>query len=337
MNKEQKQEDKKNKWIEDMKQEDFLSSIDISSTHIPFDPNIGHSPRDILRDLYDLFFRRRIYQFIYKNYFQELPYKYDYVLPAKGFSNKARINWLNRYKKIKDSRLLIIGVGNGYGIPMWLRYQPKEIIGNDVLNYDIAFKIVQNESKSILDIPIKLIQKDIEDLNTNEVGTFDIIASEAVFEHVRNMEAVAEKCYRLLNSNGVMYASYGGPLWYTWGGDHFSGRDNLNNGFNHLLLEKNEYWEYFKINIKPTFESELKAGAGGILVKLDLFSKLNSSQYLEIFQKVGFTVKKLILEFCPVAEKVLKNEEIRDKLFKIHPDLTIDDFKCKTHIVLLEK
>ena len=42
MNKEQKQEDKMNKWIEDMTQEDFLSSIDISSTHIPFDPNIGH-------------------------------------------------------------------------------------------------------------------------------------------------------------------------------------------------------------------------------------------------------------------------------------------------------
>ena len=50
-----------NKWIEDTTQEDFLYSVDISSTHIPFDPNIGHSPRDILRDLYDLFFRRRIY------------------------------------------------------------------------------------------------------------------------------------------------------------------------------------------------------------------------------------------------------------------------------------
>ena len=99
--------------------------------------------------MYDLFFRRRIYQFIYKNYFQELPYKYDYVLPAKGFSNKARINWLNRYKKIKDSRILIIGVGNGYGIPMWLRYQPKEIVGNDILNYEKAFEVVRKESKSI--------------------------------------------------------------------------------------------------------------------------------------------------------------------------------------------
>ncbi len=327
----------KKHWIEDTKQEDFFSSIDISSTHIPFDPNIGHSPREIVRDFYDLFFRRRIYQFIYKNYFKNLPYKYDYALPAKGFSNKARINWLNRHKKIKDSRVLIIGVGNGYGIPMWLRYQPKEIVGNDILNYEKAFEVVRKESKSIIDIPIKLFQRDIEDLNAHEIGTFDIIASEAVFEHVRNVEHVAEKCYRLLNTNGVMYASYGGPLWYTWGGDHFSGRENKNNGFNHLLLEQKEYWEYVKANVKPTFETELKAGAGGILVKLDLFSKLNSPQYLEIFQKVGFTVKKLILEFCPTAAEVLKNKEIRDRLIAGHPDCTEDDFKCRAHIILLEK
>ena len=332
-----KKEVMENEWIDSLTQEDFYNGYDMSEKDRTYDLNFGNSLRDKLRDFYDLLFRRTLYQVIYKNYFKQLPHEYNYALPSKGFSSKARIKWLNKYKKIKGAKVLNIGVGNGFDIPIWLRYNPKEFTGNDILIYGDSHEIVKRESKAISDTKINLYQKDILDLKVDEVGTFDIIASAAVFEHCQDMEKVAYKCFDLLKPNGMMYASYGGPLWYTYGGDHFSGRDNPKNGFNHLLLGKKEYWEYVKANVELTVDSELKAGGGGILVKLDLFSKLSSNEYLEIFKRVGFTVKKLILESCPIAAELIKDKKIRDALLEKYPNLNEDDFKCRTHIILLEK
>jgi len=240
-------------------------------------------------------------------------------------SGTARLLGNQNKKRITIAKL---GDGTPIGLASLLRAEACE-------------EVNASEDLTVLSIPDKIIidlyQKDILDLEVDEVGTFDIIASAAVFEHCQDMEKVAYKCFDLLKPNGMMYASYGGPLWYTYGGDHFSGRDNPKNGFNHLLLGKKEYWEYVKANVELTVDSELKAGGGGILVKLDLFSKLSSNEYLELFKRVGFTVKELILEYCPMAVELMKDKKIREALLQKYPNLNEDDFKCKTHIILLEK
>ena len=85
-----KKEVMENEWIDSLTQEDFYNGYDMSEKDRTYDLNFGNSLRDKLRDLYDLLFRRRLYQVIYKNYFKQLPHEYSYVLPSKGFSLKAR-------------------------------------------------------------------------------------------------------------------------------------------------------------------------------------------------------------------------------------------------------
>ena len=135
-----------------------------------------------------------------------------------------------------------------------------------------------------------------------------------------------------------MYASYGGPMWLTYGGDHFSGRDNKKNGFNHLLLSKKKYEAYFNKNA-GTLNYELnEGGGGGILVQEDLFSKLNANQYIEILKKNKFKLIKTYVEYCPIGYELLKkNLRLRERLVKKNSSLPVENYYLKTHIVYLKK
>jgi hypothetical protein len=135
-----------------------------------------------------------------------------------------------------------------------------------------------------------------------------------------------------------MYASYGGPMWYTYGGDHFSGRDDKINGFNHIILDKKKYDKYFNKNL-GTLDYELnEGGGGGVLVHEDLFSKLTGNQYMKIFKKNNFKSLSTVVEFCPIGFNLIKNNEtIKNKLIKKKLPVYLEDFYLKTHIVYLKK
>ena len=177
---------------------------------------------------------------------------------------------------------------------------------------------------------------DIESLD--QTLKFDIIISEAVFEHCKNFKKVSEVLSKVLNDDGVLYSSYGGPLWYTYGGDHFSGRDDINNGYNHLLLNKDDYQNYFKNNCRDLKYELNEGGGGGVLVENDLFSKLSGNEYIDIFKKSGFKFLETIVELDPVAYKLLKrNKELKNQLLSENFKVNFEDFYLKTHIVYLNK
>ena len=213
----------------------------------------------------------------------------------------------------------------------------QSIYGSDVLNYARSW---ENINKFIIKQNIKTEVKfdmiDIVDLDPSL--KFDIIISEAVFEHCKDFKAVAKVLSSVLKKDGVLYSSYGGPMWYTCGGDHFSGRDKIENGYNHLLLNKGDYQEYFNKNVR-NLEYELnEGGGGGILVENDLFSKLSGNEYMKIFDDEGFESLETIVEFDPVALKLLKDSpEIKKKLISLSLPVNFEDFYLKTHIVYLKK
>ena len=110
-----------------------------------------------------------------------------------------------------------------------------------------------------------------------------------------------------------MYASYGGPMWFTYNGDHFSGRDHVKNGYNHLILEKKDYQDYVDQNI-GSFNYELnQGGGGGILVENDLFSKLLANEYFEIFKENNFYSECTYVEYCPIGYRLMKKDLILKK------------------------
>ena len=276
-----------------------------------------------VRDAYDFFIRRTFYKYFYKNFFTHQTYKIDIVLPSKGFSDEARKNKLNKIKDIKNKSILLIGCGNGFDILNWIKFNPKSILAIDILNYEASWKkvkkYIQKKSKNI-----ELEFKQIDILKLNSSSKFDFIVSDAVFEHLKDFKKVISFCKKILKKNGIIYASYG-PLWYNYGGDHFSGRDKVENGFNHILLNKKKYNEYYKNNVgNLDYEINYK-GSGGLLVKKNLFSKLLPNEYMKFYKKNDFQSLFTAVEFCPIGYKLIKkNLIIRKKLIRKYPSIDIE-------------
>jgi len=292
--------------------------------------------RDKLRDLYDAFLRRKFYQFFLKNFFINQNYNINLVLPSKGFSQLARKKKLNEISKIKNKDIICLGCGNGYDLLDWLKFKPKSITGVDILNYSKSWKQIKNYlDKNKIQTKITFIQKDI--LRIDNSRKFDFIVSDAVFEHLKDFQKIIKKCNYLLKSDGVMYASYG-PLWYNLGGDHFSSRNNIKEGFNHLLLKKNEYLNFFKKNVSNLTDEIKLHGSAGIFVKKNLFSKLTGTEYMETYSKNNFYSKYTVVEYCPDAfQLVNKDNTLKKKLLKITKFKDLENFYLKAQVVYLKK
>lgn len=315
----------------------FTNLKDISARHINFSEISSYSFRNKIRDFYDKIIRRPYYAKFFKNFFKNQNYKIDLVLPSKGFSTFSRREMLNHYSKIKNKTILNIGCGNAFDYHLWFKFKPKKIVGVDVLNYKNAWLQVKNFiKKEKIETKIEFYQKDFTKFKYKE--KFDIIVSDAVFEHCTNLSKVIKNCNNLLKKKGIMYASYGGPMWFTYGGDHFSGRDKIQNGFNHLLLNKKEYQMYFNKNVKSLDYELNEGGGGGVLVQEDLFSKLRGDEYIKIFNKFKFNSLLTYVELCPIGHKLLNNNIIlKNKLQKKFPLLPVENYYLKTHIVYLQK
>ena len=233
--------------------------------------------KDIIRDIFDKFVRRIFYKYKYRNFFKKQNYNIDLVLPSKGFSSLSRKKKLNSIKLIKNKKILIVGCGNGLDIINWLKFKPKYIEAIDLFDYSRSWqKIEKYLKKDKSNTKIKFYQKNILELNS--YNKFDFIVSDAVFEHLEKLDEAIKKLTILLKKDGVIYASYG-PLWYCFGGDHFSGRDKKENGYNHIILSKKKYKIYFNKNVNSP-ENEIKHhGSAGIFVKKKLFSKKNANEY----------------------------------------------------------
>ncbi|MDC3184600.1 class I SAM-dependent methyltransferase [Candidatus Pelagibacter sp.] len=315
----------------------FSNFKDISIRHVNFSEVKYYSLRNRLRDYYDKIIRRPVYSKLFKNFFKKQNYKIDLVLPAKGFSVLARREMLNNIHDIKNKTILNIGCGNAFDYHLWFKFKPKKIVGVDVLNYENSWLQVKKfAKKEKIDTKIEFYRKDFVKFKYKK--KFDLIVSDAVFEHCKNLSKVIKNCNNLLKKNGVMYASYGGPMWFTYGGDHFSGRDKEQNGFNHLLLNKKNYQNYFDKNVKSLDYELNEGGGGGVLVQEDLFSKLKGDEYIKIFNKFNFKSLFTFAEFCPIGLKLIKNNiTLKNKLKDKFPLLPIENYYLKTHIVYLQK
>jgi len=313
----------------------FSNDKDISIRNGNFSKYQDYKIRDIVRDYFDRFFRRPVYFFIYKNFFKHQNYKIDLTLPAKGFSTLERRKELNKISKIENKIMLNIGCGNAYDYHLWFKFKPKKIVGVDILNYKNSWmKIKKFVNKEKIKTKVEFYKKDF--LNFSYKNKFDFIVCDAVFEHCIDFSKVINLCSKLLKKNGILYSSYG-PIWFAYGGDHFSGRDKQYRGFNHLLLNKRDYQNYFKKNV-GTLDYELNEGGGGVFVQNDLFSKLNGNEYMDIFKKNKFSQIKTYAEFCPIGYSLIKkNKVLKKRLLKKYPFINQENYYLKTHIVYLKK
>jgi SAM-dependent methyltransferase len=217
---------------------------------------------------------------------------------------------LHRLYRIKGSSVLIAGCGTSRDIPTWIPYQPSSIIGVDYFNYKRAW--VSVTKKYAHKTKLSFMQADITKLIHFDNGTFDIIGSDAVFEHLKDLPSVLNEFFRILKPNGVVYATFG-PLWYSWGGDHISGYDDIASGYNHLLLEREAHKDY----LDKAGEFSHSEHDGRTWITNDLFSYLRPNEYMNELNKAGFEKLFLGIILEPRAVQCLAdNPTLRTKLLE---------------------
>ncbi|MEW6600873.1 MAG: class I SAM-dependent methyltransferase [Nitrospirota bacterium] len=229
----------------------------------------------------------------------------------KGNDYERHRRRVNRLCPLKDKNILIAGCGLGYDAASWIKYPVNSLTGIDYFNFERAWNLQVNACRKINDKALlKFGQKDLEDLESFADNSFDLIVSDAVFEHIRDLRKVLTGLRRILRPGGVLYATFG-PLWYCWHGDHVSGLNKIEEGYNHLILSKEEYRSF--INglddlSDQTYDPRMWINEG-------LFSYLQPKQYLELLEETGFCRLFVAAIIDPRAVKCLKaNRAIRERL-----------------------
>jgi ubiquinone/menaquinone biosynthesis C-methylase UbiE len=233
----------------------------------------------------------------------------------RGFEYQFLRAKLNRYRKIRGSSVLVVGCGTGRDLASWIARGPVNVVGVDLFNYQRAWDLTKIKYGSVL----TFVQSDISSLSRIEDGRFDIVGSDAVFEHVTDLSRALKESYRVLKTDGLLYASFG-PLWHCWGGDHISGYDTIAGGYNHLLLQKQDYLDY----LARAGNFAHSEDDGRTWVNHGLFSYLKIQEYLSVLQGAGFAVVNLGVIVEPRGVKFLKaNPGTRAQLLKLASELDL--------------
>ena len=251
-----------------------------------------------------------------------LRHRYQYTFPfpvdqwlwgQRGNDLESHRRRIDRMFGLRGRDVLIAGCGTGRDVASWLAYPLKSLTGVDYFNYERAWRALREEFGSrCFGTTIDFIQGDLVDLQIFRDESFDLMGSDAVFEHVTDLGAVLKEAYRVLRPGGLLYATYG-PLWYCWGGDHLSGYDDLSNGYNHLLLDRPAYDCYLECAGKYVHSEH----DGRTWIRHGLFSYLRPTQYIELLRGNGFSQKYIALSVEPRAVRCLReNRSVLDRLFE---------------------
>lgn len=218
---------------------------------------------------------------------------------------------LERIVGIRNKSVLIAGCGTGRDIPSWLSYLPNQVLGVDYFSYAKAWKALRDRYSS--STTMTFVQGNLADVKQISNASVDIIGSDAVFEHLKNLPHVLQEFHRMLKDDGVIYATFG-PLWRCWGGDHVSGYDGIRYGYNHLILSSSEYQQYLAGYGKFAHSED----DGRTWAEHGLFSYLRPSEYLSALETAGFCKLYLGMVIEPRAVRCLRhNPDIRQQLQEI--------------------
>ncbi len=258
----------------------------------------------------------------------------DLVLFTRGLPVEDRRRYAVQGVDIGSSTILVQGTGTGWDVIGYAALKPKRIIATDLFPFDESWSQISAHCKATYGVDVEFHCAPLEDHSFLEDGAIDVCASDAVFEHCQDLPAVMAETHRVVRPGGYVYASYG-PMWYAPAGDHFAARGGLANVYNHVLLDSDDYQAFYERYKKDPEDFQ----SGGRYVELDLFSKLTTREYLQIFDDAGFERDKLILEVAPDAAKFREQHSaLMSRLLvrnagKAEPD----DFAVRANIILLRR
>jgi SAM-dependent methyltransferase len=258
-----------------------------------------------------------------------------WVLGARGMPLETRRRWGSGYlHNLREATLLVQGTGTGWDLISWARLRPRRIFATDMFSFEESWREIAKYCRDRYRVPVAIRAAPLEDHSFLDSESVDLIASDAVYEHCRDLPGVMRESHRLLRPGGYLYASYG-PLFFCAGGDHFSGRGGLEHAYNHLRLDQDSFRRYLEAQRSAVEDFQ----SGMRYLELDLFSRLTTGEYLDIYRQAGFVIKELILELSEQALEYRRRspKEFCELMKKYADRLTEDDFLIKAHLLILKK
>jgi len=210
----------------------------------------------------------------------------------------------DKFHSLKNSVILVPGVGYGRNLFQLAAFHPKQIVAFDLYEYKNEWDFLSQKIFKEFGTEVLFLKGDFENVPKIYEKQVDFIISDAVLEHIRDLVKFIETARKFLKRKGIFYASFG-PIWYGPGGDHLDwGKDRL---FDHLILNEKEYQKNFNETFDNSFIND--SCEGSFLVKKNLFSRLRAEKYLNILDKAGF--KKLLLwtKISSPAINLFKNNQ----------------------------
>lgn len=258
-----------------------------------------------------------------------------FCLGPRGLPLESRRSWGSKYlKNIRGALMLVQGTGTGWDVISWAKLRPGHIIATDMFSFEDSWEDITRYCYDHYKVRVDFRVSANEAAPFIEKNRVDFIASDAVYEHCRDLPGVMRESFRILKPGGFIYASYG-PLYFCAGGDHFSGRGGLENCFNHLRLNPEAYQQYLE-----AYQEEIEDFQGGArYIGLNLFSYLTTRQYIDIYRQAGFVVKELILEISLDALQFKRTypDDFNLLVNKYTDRCCQDDLLIKANIIILQK
>lgn len=212
------------------------------------------------------------------------PPKYDAVALAERSARKGA--YIDKKAPLRGRRVLEIGCGRGEVCRSLAEHYSCTTVGVDVSTYSQWSETRPN---------VQLLQRDLSQGRTDDLGKFDIIYSNSVWEHVRHPFSMLKAAHGLLADDGNFLLSanlYRGPkashryreVYFPWPHLLFSD-DVFHDFYDHLAREE------------PNYRPGTRSSKGAAWV-----NQLSIADYLHYFRLVGFKLVDVRYSMTPIDE-----------------------------------
>jgi SAM-dependent methyltransferase len=204
----------------------------------------------------------------------------QYFWGEKGTDYDAQKRLINKHKNISGKNVLVYGAGLGFDTISLLRYKPRKIVAYDKFDLSSTWLNIIKRASEDYGIEVEFIHG-TEIFNDRFQNSFDLITSNAVHEHIMDLEDLMQLYQGMLRQDGIIFASHSQYLGY--GADHFSGKDKFDHGYNHILLEQKEYRDFLDSYGElgfPDMEND-----GRFWIYNEILNDYSLSDFLELYKK----------------------------------------------------
>ncbi|OGV52482.1 MAG: hypothetical protein A2X49_09205 [Lentisphaerae bacterium GWF2_52_8] len=217
----------------------------------------------------------------------------DYLCIEDRFGTDASLAVLLKRTRVEPiARVLIPGCyAGGEDVQFWLRRGVKRLDGIDVYSLQERWDRIVPELRRFFDAEVSFCQGAIEAI-PSPGESFDLIASSSVLEHVRNLRIMVDETNRVLRPGGWAWHCFG-PLYYSFGADHCIAAYGDEAGYDHLLLDEDEYQK--RIRNQAFFDTQPDPNLPFWALQQQ-FSFATAAEYLDHFSRrfhLEFVVVKL--------------------------------------------